>query len=350
MSHEDEVLSRLVDYHDHISAPHVPVADDLHRGRRRVRRNRGLLAGAGAVALASVIAAGSLLAGERPTDSPLPADRRGLHAPLVAPDTLADVREFGFHVEAVPDLVTTGNWAIDPDRQSIGVMVLGVGGGLDLSVAVYYEGRAPDLPSGSTGQDVSVNGRSGTYVESVLPGQWSAILAWEYAPGLWAEVSTPVRDSVPPSDLRSRMLTAAEAVRPGGEAVLIPVRVGTLPASLPSAATAHDTSVQYFDGDWSWWLSFNDEVHLWATSGAGTDCQGSDGTPFAEDFTYQGHPGCLVDGERIGLRLEGANVFIDFVDAEPKPPIDDLKKALADLTVASRDPATWFDLSTALGR
>lgn len=351
MNHEHEVMSQLVDYHDHISAPHVPVADDLHRGRRRVRRNRGLLAGGVAVALASVVAAGSMLAGERPADSPLPADRPGLHVPLVAPDSLTDIREFGFHVEAVPDLVTTGSWAIDPDRQSIGVKVFGAGagGGLDLDVAVYYEGRTPDLPSGSTREAVSVNGRSGTYVESVLPGQWSAILAWEYAPDLWAEVSTPIRDSVPPSDLRDRMLTAAEAARSGGDIVRAPVRVDTLPASLPSAATAHDTSVQYFDGDWSWWLSFNDEVHLWATSGAGTDCQGSDGSPYTEDFTYHGHPGCLVDGERIGLRLENANVFIDFVDAEPKPPIDDLKQALADLTVASDDPSTWFDLSTALG-
>ena len=56
-----------------------------------------------------------------------------------------------------------------------------------------------------------------------------------------------------------------------------------------------------------------------------------------------------MDGERIGLGLDDAQVFIDFVDAEPKPPIDDLKQVLADLTVASRDTATWFDLKTALG-
>ena len=44
MNHEHDVLSQLVDYHDHISAPLVPLADDLRRGRGRVRRNRGLLA------------------------------------------------------------------------------------------------------------------------------------------------------------------------------------------------------------------------------------------------------------------------------------------------------------------
>ena len=59
MNHEHDVLSRLVDYHDHISAPQVPLADDLQRGRRRVRRNRGLLAGGAVLAVVvSVIAVG----------------------------------------------------------------------------------------------------------------------------------------------------------------------------------------------------------------------------------------------------------------------------------------------------
>jgi len=56
MNHEHDVLNRLVDYHHHISPPHVPLADDLHRGRLRVRRNRGLLAGGVALAVLSVVA------------------------------------------------------------------------------------------------------------------------------------------------------------------------------------------------------------------------------------------------------------------------------------------------------
>ena len=348
MNHEHDVLSQLVDYHDHISAPHVPLADDLHRGRRRVRRNRGLLAGGVALALASVVAAGSMFTSERSADSPPPADRPGLGVPLVAPEALLDISEVGFHVEPVPDVVVTGSWAIDPDRQSTGVKVFGVGGGTDLDVAVYYEGRRPELPSTGTSEAVSVNGVGGIYVEESRPDYWAAQLVWEYAPDSWAEVSGR-GDSAPPSDLRSKMLTLAEAVRSGGEAVLIPVGVGPMPASLPSVATAHDVNVQFFDGDWSWWLSFNDEIHLWATSETGMDCQGSDGSPYTENFTYRGLSGCLVDGERIGLRLGTANVFFDYVDADPKPPIDDLKQVLADLTVASEDPATWFDLRTALG-
>ena len=115
--------------------------------------------------------------------------------------------------------------------------------------------------------------------------------------------------------------------------------------------TAHDVSVYFFDDTWNLWLSFNDEIHLWATSQTGMDCQGFDGSPYTENFTYRGYEGCLVDDERIGLRLGTANAFFDFVDAHPgtKPPVDDMKQVLADLTVGSADPATWFDLRTALG-
>jgi hypothetical protein len=77
MNDELDVMSRLVDYHDHISAPSVPVADDVRRGRRRVRRNRGLLAGGAALGLASVVAAMSLFAGEGAVDRPQPADPPG---------------------------------------------------------------------------------------------------------------------------------------------------------------------------------------------------------------------------------------------------------------------------------
>ena len=347
MNHEHDVVSRLVDYHDHISAPQVPLADDLHRGRRRVRRNRGLVAGGVALAFASMVAAVSMFTGGRSADRPQPADPPGLTTPLVAPNSLLDVRDLGFHVEQVHDVEATGSWAIDRDRQSISVKVLGDLIGTYLDVAVYYQGRTLDLPSTGTSEAVTVNGVAGTYVEEIRPDQWAAHLAWEYAPNSWAEVSGHGA-SAPPADLRSKMLAVAEAVRSGGETVRVPVRVGTVPASLPSVADAHDVSVEYFDGDWTWWLSFGD-IHLWATSQTGMDCIGFDGSPFTEDFTYRGHSGCLVEDERIGLRLGDGNAFIDFVDSTAGPPVDDMKQVLADLTVASDDPATWFDLRTALG-
>ena len=353
MNNEHDVLSQLVDYHDHISAPHVPLADDIHRGRRRVRRNRGLLAGGVALALVSVVAAGSMFTSERSADLPQPADRPGLSTPLVAPKSLLDIRELGFHVEPVPDVVVTDSFEIDQDRQltNVKVKVFGDDGETDLQVAVYYQGRSPELPSTGTSEAVTVNGAAGTYyVEERRPDDWGVHLAWEYAPDSWAVVFARWR-SAPPSDLRSKLLTAAEAVRSGGETVRIPVRIGTVPASLPSVTTAHGVSVYYSDGYWMWWLSFNDDIHLWATSQTGEDCQGFDGSPYTENLTYRGHAGCLVDGERIGLRLGTANAFFDYGDADPsaKPSTNDMKQVLADLTVGSADPTTWFDLRTALG-
>jgi hypothetical protein len=356
MNDEHDVLSQLVDYHDHISAPLVPLADDLRRGRGRVRRNRGLLAAGAALGVVSMIAAVTLSDGGHSADVPEPAHSPGLTTPLVAPQSPLDVSELGFHIKSGPDLVGTDYWAINRDRQEVGVQVLGGdSNAMELDVEVYYEGRPLKLPRTGTREPVTVNGVPGTYIEVggqiVKPGRFhSAILAWEYAPGSWAAVSSGWIESVLPSDLRSKMLTAAEAVRPGGEALRVPVRVGTMPASLPSLKTARYVWLSGWGGDWQWWLSLDDAIQIHATAGTGSVvCEASDGSYHKASFTYRGHSGCLVDGEQIGLSLDDAHVFIDFVDAEPKPPIDDLKQVLADLTVASEDPTTWFDLRTALG-
>lgn len=349
MTLELDVLSRLVDYHDHIAAPHVAPADDIQRGRRRVRRKRGLVAGGVAVAAFAVVAALTQLPGQRAADLPEPAARPGLTAPLVAPKSLLDIRELGFHVDPVPDVVVTDDFEIDQDRQSTYLQVLGEGGGTSLMVAVYYQGRSPEQLSTGTRQAVTVNGVDGTYVAATRPNSWSAHLVWEYAPDSWAAVYAR-GDMTPPSDLQRKLLTAAEAVRSGGgTTVRIPVRIGTVPASLQSLRAAHGVSVQN-DGRWFMWLSLTDDISLWATSDTAMDCEGSDGSP-GETFTYRGHPGCLVDGERIGLRLGSANAFMDYGAAgmDARPSTNDMKRVLADLAVASSDPATWFDLRTGLG-
>ena len=347
MNDEHDVLSQLVDYHDHISAPLVPLADDLRRGRGRVRRNRGLLAAGAALGVVSMIAAVALSDGGRSADEPEPTPSPGLTTPLVAPESLLDVSELGFHVESAPGLVVTGDWAIDRDRQSAFVQVVGGDSNdMQLHVEVYYEGRPLKLPRTGTREPVTVNGVPGTYIEKIDGRFQMAILAWEYAPDSWAAVEAGWIDRELPSDLRSKMLTTAEAVRPGGEALRVPVRVGTMPASLPSPKAAQD--MVFWDG-WQWWLSLDDAIQIHATAETGSVvCEADDGSYHKASFTYRGHSGCLVDGE-IGLSLDDAQVFIDFDDAQPKPPIDDLKQVLADLTVATADPATWFDLRTALG-
>lgn len=63
MTSEFDVLERFVNYHDHIAVPAVPVVEDVRRGRRRVRRNRGLAAGGAALAVAAVVVTAALFAG-----------------------------------------------------------------------------------------------------------------------------------------------------------------------------------------------------------------------------------------------------------------------------------------------
>lgn len=73
MTDELDVLSQLVDYHDHIAPPIVPVADDVRRGRRRVRRNRGIVTGAVALGVAGVVLTASLITGGDRDTRPEPA-------------------------------------------------------------------------------------------------------------------------------------------------------------------------------------------------------------------------------------------------------------------------------------
>jgi hypothetical protein len=73
MTDELDVLTRLVDYHDHIAAPTVPVADDVHRGRRRLARRRTLAAGGVALAVAGIVLTASLVTGRDPDGAPDPA-------------------------------------------------------------------------------------------------------------------------------------------------------------------------------------------------------------------------------------------------------------------------------------
>ena len=80
MTDELEVLTRLTDYHDHIAAPTVPVAEDVRRGRRRVARRRTLAAGGVALAAACIAVTASLVTGSAPDGAPEPA-----HTPTPTP-------------------------------------------------------------------------------------------------------------------------------------------------------------------------------------------------------------------------------------------------------------------------
>ena len=89
MSDDLDVLTRLVDYHDHIAPPTVPIADDVRRGRQRVRRNRTIAAGAVAAGVAGVVLAASLVSGGD-RSLPEPADPTPTPTTSQSPQTWVD--------------------------------------------------------------------------------------------------------------------------------------------------------------------------------------------------------------------------------------------------------------------
>lgn len=346
MNDELEVLSRVVDYHDHIAAPAVPVTDDLHRGRRRVRRNRGLLTVGVALGVASVVATASLFTGEGSVDSPQPIgppatettsdpvpDNSGLTTPLVAPGSVLDVRALGFHVEPVPGLgAHHAGWSLNEQSQSVELdwdhMAEGV------SVTVYYQGVDPTFAGMPQGDDVTVHGVPGQYYAAPAPepGEaWGAQLVWEYAEDSYATVTTGSagRGNPDPELVRTTLVKAAEAVRPGGQAVRLPIRFGTIPSSLPDPATAGHIISGTGDGGWDVQLFQGGLGILVGTAGGPVD--------YGEDIQV-----------RVGDTVRSA--LVDEAEGTPSYPTADLKRMLRDITVApSNDEATWFDLRTALG-
>lgn len=363
MNDELDVMRRLVDYHDHISAPLVPVADDLHRGRRRVRRNRGLVAGGVALGLASVAAAVALVTGgdpaERPqpigppsptsTFSPIP-DNPGLTAPLIAPESLLEVQELGFHVEGPSTLGAR----LLPDRQSLEVAVANA----TFAVEVYYQGRGPGLLSfDKPRQEVSINGLAGTFVERFSPADnaYLSYLIWEYAPDSWAAVRRG--DDVDRPERKAQVLAIAEAIRPGGEAVRVPFRVGTTSAPLLRAETVAEVDIPGSTD--FWFVSFDSGLGISGVPARRSTCRPPKSSArLFEPFTYAGHAGCLQGADSdpsqvaaVVLQVDGTALTVHNRGAAITAyDIEDLKRLLAEITVApSDDPATWFDLTTALG-
>jgi hypothetical protein len=382
---EQDLLSRLVDYHDHIAAPPVPVTEDLHRGRRRVRRNRGLLAGGVALGIASVVVGASLFTGDRSADRPQPVGPSpsrndttsdaalgtgGLTAPLVAPESILDVHELGFHLGPVPGFDPAGlgaGWSIDDEGQTIVLRWDEVGD--EVTVNVGYQGGQAGLTLGE--EDVTIHGVPGRYYESdhMVPGGFRAYLEWEYVPESWAMVQTSSdRENPGPERLRSALIEVAEAVAPGGESVGLPFRVEEVPSSLPRPASADEVGIRHGPNGVAAYaqidnvqIEVNGQSH-WSEDSP--DCEPSDDVD-AQTFTVRGNPGCLfwysttseppadtslVD--EVWLLVDATPRFIrpGFPDGSgPEYPVADMKQVLADLTVAPLDDtSTWFDLRTAL--
>lgn len=391
MNDDLDVISRLVDYHGHICAPSVPLAEDLRRGRRRVRRQRGVVAGGVVVAVASVVAVVSLVvgadSGERtqptgPASSHSSPDGLGLTTPLVAPTSLTDVRERGFHVEPLSGFYPHGMgaaWAIDGEGQTQSLRWAEVADAV--TVTVRYQGAPPptdtylDTYGWSHRENVTIHGRPGYYYEEPggmygIGGAFAALVAWEYAPDSWAYVSAHSDRMDPgPARLRAALVEVAEAIRPGGEPVRVPMRARAFPSSLPPVS--RPTGVHLALGTPA--VDFGPHLTLTVRASTGPMCVPSPDGGGVESFTYRGHSGCLSgygatdqpppgtsfnNLDAISLKIGDTirtftivrNDYIDNGNA-PEYPIADLKRALAGLTVAPLDDeSTWFDLKAALAK
>ena len=323
------------------SPPQGPIA-------RSSRRWLPALVAAAAV-LALVVGAGLVVSLLRDDDGARPAtEEPWLTTPLVAPESLLDVRELGFHVAPVGGVQVSNSWGLDSDGQQTDVTV----DGHSAVVEVHYQGRSL-RPLAGTSEDVTVHGLPGTYTEAVSSNGYTARLSWRYAPDSWAEVGIS-GDGEPAPDLRQHYLKVAEAVRPGGDTLRLPVRFGVVPAPLPSIARAHQVVVNWNEGDWTMWL-WVDDVFISATSAVDLgECLGDNGERQTAEFTYRGQRGCVVpngDQERVGLHLGGTDVTYDF-DPSAELPLEDIKRLLGDMKVTKNrfDVASGFDLETALGR
>ena len=346
-------LREAVDSLAHSAAP-LDLAALERRAVRRGRRRVVLVAAAIAAVIAGSAATVTGLGDDRtaaPLEQPQATENTVLTKPLIAPESLLDVRELGFHVEPVDGVEVGDSWGVDLDGQWTSVVLHAPGSPRLTYVKVLYQGRTPESLTG-TSEDVTVNGLPGTYTENVESGLFTARLSWQYAPDSWAEVGIS-GDGQPPPDTRQQYLKVAEAVRVGGEAVRVPVRFDSAPAALPAIAKAHRIDFGGDDGDWTIYVWLDDAMVSATTAVDLGECLGEGGERQTDEFTYRGFRGCVVPNgtqQRIGLHLDGVDVTYDF-DPGAELPLEDIKRLLAGVRVAppSYDPTMWFDLRTALG-
>ena len=349
----DQLLDTLVtDVSARTRAPGAPTAiKQAHR--RRTKAAAALAVAAAAVIVGSAVTVTGLDDDRTapPAGQPEPTKNPGLTTPLIAPESLLDVRELGFHLKPAPGLALTGGWTVDRDSQSVHVQVLdGDSNGRRLDVKVYYEDRPrPNMPGTNNREPVTVNGVPGTYAEHHGDGFHTAVLAWEYASDSWAQVDAGWTDAELPSDLRSKMLTAAEAVRPGGAdpAPPGPLRLGARIATGDREAAPR----RLLEGRRR---RLRDRVCAGQRRrhGLGHLRRGPRRVP----RVHLPRPPRRVrpsdgGGTEVGLHLGDVDLTYEF-DPSTELPLEDIKRLLAGVTVASSpspDPSTWFDLKTALG-
>jgi hypothetical protein len=111
---DSDLIERLHAVAEGFEMPPAPLADDVHRGRRRVRRNRGLLAGAAAATVAVVLVVTAAVAGQdrAESDRQEPVERPKVVGGAVAVWYDANGLHHGDVVEQPPGEITRGTLAL----------------------------------------------------------------------------------------------------------------------------------------------------------------------------------------------------------------------------------------------
>jgi hypothetical protein len=199
-----------------------------HRGPGRGRT--WAMAATVAAVITVGVAVPALLSNNGPSKSHVAA-AAGFAAPLTPSTDSSAVLQFGFTIddqqlrdEGFKAIKTTLNrlaQTIEYMKPSDGSPHL-VGG----EVALYYAGKY-DPAQALRGVPVDVNGRPGYYFVADRTGP-ETVLAWEYAPGAWAEATggSGTRDQVKAVELRLAKSARAQAATP-----VVPVSVHGLPTS-----------------------------------------------------------------------------------------------------------------------
>jgi hypothetical protein len=349
----------------------------VHR-RRSQRRTRTVAVAI--VAVAAVVATFSARGALRADPTPQPAQPApthtalGLTAPLIAPESLLDVRTMGFHVEPVPDFDPEGpgaGWSIDRNGQTVTLRWGQVAD--EVQVRVLYQGEPPPLDADVSGHvaDVHIHGAVGMYYERPggrypIGGDFDAALAWEYAPGSWASVSAHSDRKDPgPQRLRTALTEVAEAVAAGGDPVRIPLQAHALPTSMPGLSELRGVGVHKGASGWEAGVDF-EKIQITTVRGTVAEaCDGYEGG--TETFTYQGHAGCLTgegatDQPPAGTAFNYVNAIALQIGDTVRTVVPQAsgdwfashikrwKQVLAGLKVAQLDDeSTWVDLRAVLG-
>jgi hypothetical protein len=128
MTDDLDVVSRLMDYHDHIAPPTVPVAHDVRRGRRRVARRRTLAAGGVALVVAGVVLTASLVTrndpGGPPVPAPSPSEKRSTAIdPVLStrPSEVLAAQQVGRYRLEVGGELLPGSWLLQDSRRDVWV-------------------------------------------------------------------------------------------------------------------------------------------------------------------------------------------------------------------------------------